>query len=454
MPYPVDEDTAEAIEAAKQHHVLTWEVLEESDDLGEWVRDSFVAEGKTLLPEGACLMKSGGNATYIEVPTEDEVRDLFEDGESFQKFLDGEDYSYGLADVSDAEYNKHYEAIVHAMKSVAQEGFVVEMPTVPHQFLSEAPLADGKWIDRYTIELAEWGARLMEDGFQLGESKDSHPLAWHRTIDQEGGSAVDAAVAMKLWQQTRKRLARFRGRTKEIDGRAYVNFDDYLKWRGRSNTGDLKAAMRPGMVITQWNLWVQEHGHEGEGTLAEVTVGKLDCHLDGYQYRVCRDAGDLKEEVGQRGFLQESLQVGKPGDDEQFRQRAENWRELGLGFLTEIYTLRGSIELINDRYFDGQQALFPAVAENFADLLALAENTVDIFNESLAGDIECLERLLIETGDGQDESSLTIDLAGLVENVQGATKGQAAYLVDMAKGDALDLLGETRRAWELVDCHV
>jgi len=235
---------------------------------------------------------------------------------------------------------------------------------------------------------------------------------------------------------------------------AYVNFDDYLKWRGRSNTGDLKAAMRPVMVITQWNLWVQEHGHEGEGTLAEVTVGKLDCHLDGYQYRVCRDAGDLKEEVGQRGFLQESLQVGKPGDDEQFRQRAENWRELGLGFLTEIYTLRGSIELINDRYFDGQQALFPAVAENFADLLALAENTVDIFNESLAGDIECLERLLIETGDGQDESSLTIDLAGLVENVQGATKGQAAYLVDMAKADALDLLGETRRAWELVDCHV
>lgn len=48
----------------------------------------------------------------------------------------------------------------------------------------------------------------------------------------------------------------------------------------------------------------------------------------------------------------------------------------------------------------------------------------------------------------------TIDLAGLVENVQGATKGQAAYLVDMAKADALDLLGETRRAWELVDCHV
>jgi len=56
--------------------------------------------------------------------------------------------------------------------------------------------------------------------------------------------------------------------------------------------------------------------------------------------------------------------------------------------------------------------------------------------------------------DGQRESPLTIDLAGLVENVQGAAKEQVAYLVDMAKADALDLLGETRQALVLVDRHV
>ena len=28
-----------------------------------------------------------------------EIEDLFQDAENFQKFLDGEDYSYGLADV-------------------------------------------------------------------------------------------------------------------------------------------------------------------------------------------------------------------------------------------------------------------------------------------------------------------------------------------------------------------
>ena len=77
-----------------------------------------------------------------------------------------------------------------------------------------------------------------------------------------------------------------------------------------------------------------------------------------------------------------------------------------------------------------------------------------IYNESLAGDIERSERLLMETGDGQDESPLTIDLAGLVETVQGSAREQGAYLVDMAKADALDLLGETRQAFELVERHV
>ena len=63
----------------------------------------------------------------------------------------------------------------------------------------------------------------------------------------------------------------------------------------------------------------------------------------------------------------------------------------------------------------------------------------------MARDIERLERLFNETGDGQDESQLTIDLAGLVEAVQRVAKEQVANLVDMAKADALDLLGETRQ---------
>jgi len=60
----------------------------------------------------------------------------------------------------------------------------------------------------------------------------------------------------------------------------------------------------------------------------------------------------------------------------------------------------------------------------------------------------------MEMGDGQDETPLTIDVAGLIESVQGVAKEQVAYMVDMAKADALDLLGETRQAFEFVDRHV
>ena len=60
---------------------------------------------------------------------------LFQDQESFDKFMAGEDYSYGLADVTDAEFSEHYETIVSAMKDLGLDGRMVELPTVPHAFL-------------------------------------------------------------------------------------------------------------------------------------------------------------------------------------------------------------------------------------------------------------------------------------------------------------------------------
>ena len=55
---------------------------------------------------------------------------------------------------------------------------------------------------------------------------------------------------------------------------------------------------------------------------------------------------------------------------------------------------------------------------------------------------------------GRGHLPLTIDLAALIENVQRPARAQDAYMVNMAKAEALDLLGETRQALELVDRHV
>ena len=41
----------------------------------------------------------------------------------------------------------------------------------------------------------------------------------------------------------------------------------------------------------------------------------------------------------------------------------------------------------------------------------------------------------------------------LDEDVKGPAKGQIDYVVDMSKADALELLGEDRKAVELVERH-
>ena len=76
LPYPMDSETAAAVDAAKENYVLPWEALEEGDEVLGWVKDSFVKEGKTPLPDGAYLL--GGTAIPgFPVPTEDEARAAF-----------------------------------------------------------------------------------------------------------------------------------------------------------------------------------------------------------------------------------------------------------------------------------------------------------------------------------------------------------------------------------------
>ena len=149
------------------------------------------------------------------------------------------------------------------------------------------------------------------------------------------------------------------------------------------------------------------------------------------------------------------LHLGKPdGIDNRFRQRVAHWRELAQGFLAEIYTLRQVIYSINSRYFDGQESLFPAVVNEFDQLSTLVEKAVDIYSDSLAAEPDYLARLVVETKDGQDEPPLTIDPAALIEGVEGAALEQVAYLVDMAKANALDILGEPENAVKMLERYV
>jgi len=289
LPYPLDPQTSDAVTAAKQHHVLTWDVVEEGENLDGWVVESFLAEGRAELPEGAYLARERDRTGRWKAPAKEEMRELFVDEESLQKFLDDEDYSNGLADVSDTEFEARSCELLQAIKDLVVSGVVascglVELPTVPHRILREAPLVEGEWIDHYVVKLAEWGARLLQKGYRIEEPQDDHPMAWYLIIDPETGSEVDAAIPSRLWNEIAKHLARLSGVTMNINGQLYISLSDYLKWRGRWARGDL--CLQEGLSISDWNRWLHSQSRSGEATLVGVQVGKLSSYLGGYKCHV------------------------------------------------------------------------------------------------------------------------------------------------------------------------
>ena len=50
--------------------------------------------------------------------------------------------------------------------------------------------------------------------------------------------------------------------------------------------------------------------------------------------------------------------------------------------------------------------------------------------------------------------STQVDLAGSIENVQRAANDPSTYPVDVAKAEALDMMGETEKTVQLVDRHI
>ena len=95
------------------------------------------------MPEGAYRLQLDYTGPGC-LPDPGEARAAFPDQESFEKFLAGEDFNFGLADVTDAEYNAHHETIVSAIKNLNLDGTVAELPIVPHAFSRDAPLVEGE----------------------------------------------------------------------------------------------------------------------------------------------------------------------------------------------------------------------------------------------------------------------------------------------------------------------
>lgn len=286
--YPLDGDTTAAIDAASRYAVLTWEYLEESETVAAWITDHFRHQGRTELPPGA--YQTGGDEP------DEQIVALFENADAYNAFALEKDYSYGFADVSNAEYEALYGSITQAMKALVQSGKVergtcVHLEDVLLPALATTPLVDNIWLDRYVVELAEFGALLKTKGFEYREADDTHPMAWPLVCspgaDGEKPQKTQSDKVNALRKVARTNLTRYKGKTRTIDGRIYLHIDTYRRWKGRKVKGHLDVT--EGMVLTSWNAWVDANGQNGSAELASVPVSKLTPWFQGHDYLVYDD---------------------------------------------------------------------------------------------------------------------------------------------------------------------
>ncbi len=128
---------------------------------------------------------------------------------------------------------------------------------------------------------------------------------------------------------------------------------------------------------------------------------------------------------------------------------SEAWKTSAETLLRELYDLREAIASISARYFDGQQVLFPEVAQEFNDILDKAELLADVYNTYLV-----LSSMPSGVGGRRRLPRGRINVVAVEAQGRELSPTIAVYMVDMAKAEALDSLGDNRAAVAVMDRHV
>jgi hypothetical protein len=139
--------------------------------------------------------------------------------------------------------------------------------------------------------------------------------------------------------------------------------------------------------------------------------------------------------------------------DERYQKRIKDWKEMASVFLCDLYSLQQAADGISQRYFDGRQLLFPAHTRSLARLVEVVEELVAVFNKDFAKE-SVLETEPLPESLGEANRPRHIDIFALKEAVAPTARQHTAFLVDMARAETLDAVGENKAAVAIVDRHV
>jgi len=503
--YPLDQDTAAAIDAVNRYQVDAKDTIEEAT--GDWILSYFVDQGKTALPAHAYepFREPGDDRPdswrRFHRPDDVELLNIFDDVDRFNAFAAGQDYQHGLADVRDAEFAEVEAAFDDAFNDLIDSGQVrmgtfVELTGMVNDAFLSCPLIEGEWIDRYVIELNEWGALLKERGFRSNKP-DPHLLAWHRFYrpKDESGREMEVADAEQIdtiREEAKRNMTTFTGRKTTIDGREYWSFDDFAAWPDRKWKGDRTfelavASGTPehfeGIDVPSWNAWIDANGGDGVAELAGIKVHKIE-RLCGPGDFVAVDPADAAERQKRRFALLDRIdswmatKTSIEGEDYVqsrmqdaifervarfslvgYQTRIADWRVRAMAHAGEVFRIEAAIQEVQKKYFDGHPILFPDVADMLKDQVRLLNEVIDLFNGTVAFRLQAFQGQELLTGEKpQDDQDIPepirpgfkIDLDEVRRLVRPHVRAKVNDLIEAAKAETLDAFEGTEASLRFI----
>ena len=200
--------------------------------------------------------------------------------------------------------------------------------------------------------------------------------------------------------------------------------------------GDLEESIKEGLFTASWNKWVAEQGGEEVANLNGVPVGNLRCSVDENSYFACNQG--ITEPLRQREQLLENIRFWNFKADGK-QELIQVWKESFTSILVELYSFRQAVNSIQEKYFEVYSILFPDTEKEINGIIQDLEKTLVNFNKSVA------DRL---------DNGSQLDLQAIRQCADKPTIRQMAYIVDMAKAEALDSLGEGEEGVKLVERYV
>jgi hypothetical protein len=326
--------------------------------LVKWVTAHFVEQGRPTIPLEAYLHRIAHTrnrpALRFEL-SEAEILNLFGSKDAYRNFVSGQDFSFGLADVRDQEFQSNLRSVLRALLKLVASGSVeaateVVFPSVPLPALRCATMIGGDWIDRHVVELAEFGAMLADHGFKTAsDGGDPHPLASPLVCAPEE-CAIDVAQIRNL---AAAHISTFAGRSTSIDGRPYLSVADYQGWSQRRLKGELKCVH--GFSINSFNDWA-DRNKSGGAELAGIRVESIcEPRMSESNFAVYSDVeGALKAQQWRRETVDRFM-------DKNLRRKSwqswASWPKALHAHAEKVLLARVCIDFLQDKYFAGQRIL-------------------------------------------------------------------------------------------------